>query len=496
MNDLFSRVFKKISRIAFPKVIVVGLDIQDRQIAGVVTVRKGDKTTPLSASLFEIPESAIVRGAVCDPEPIQNAIQTLLNAVPAKHTKFSAEPVFILSIPSHHLYAQTEIFPKMESVQLDEAIRLKIETSMPWPIEDTYSHWVATELPEKNETAVFIAAIDKKTLDEYLRMIVDKGWRVGACEFHLLSLATFIDQSNIKSFIFALLDEDGIEFGVFAFGTIIAHFLHTVEQGGSAKTILEDKIKQLTSYVEGDFGIKIDRIFIFNRSDQEDSLSEIKNITGIPTQLFTTETQSGMSDPRLLIAQGAAFRPYSTFESAVNLVPQELGGRYQENLLLKTVNLWTKILLVFSFSFVIAFGGVFWFLRHNSVDLRKNLQEATLILNRFIAQSQPLIHEAQSFNRLTRAFTMSKGIRTATGKQLGNILEILKDTGLSVTSLNSSENGIVTGIFQAPTRDAVMEFKRRMESNEGMPATVSIPLTDLSKDTNLSINAVIQFINP
>lgn len=490
MKEALEKILRKISRLVFPKFVLVGLDIQDKHVAGVATLRHGDKISILSSGVYDIPETSIEHGEISDPAPVRTGIKALLGTVPAQHFKFTVEPVFVLSIPSHKMYTETVVFPEMDAEELKNAVMLKAEASLPWPIEDAHIDWTSTYIPEKEEYIVFIVAVNKKTIRNYLQITSGERWRVGAIEFHILSLAKFVDQASVPSFIFALIDEDGIEFAVFFKGVVVAHFLHPVAGEEEAIKVLEGKIRQLTSFVESNLKFSIERIFVFDRVNREGVISSIHTITGIPTQPFLPDSRPAYSDPRLLIAHGAAFRPYAAADLSMNLIPSEFGGRYQENLSLRTLNLWIKILFVYTFSFLLAFASMFAFLKYQNATLSRDIQNQSAIFERLIPQSQPIIDEAQKFNALVDAFRAAKNLRTVTGKRIAAIIKISGETGVGATSLSSANDGIA-GVFTAPSRDSILEFKRRMESQK-IVTEVSIPLTDLAPEKNLTVNALLR----
>lgn len=491
MKVFFIKLIRQLTRLAFPKFMLAGIDIQDQHMAGVVTLRRGDKITIIASGVYDVPESAIVNGEVAEPNAVKANFRALLGAVPKSNFKFSLDPVFILSVPSHHLYTETAVFPPMDREELESAVKLKAEASLPWPLEETYFDWTSVSIPEKEQEVVFLAAVNKKTISNFLQVTSGEEWRVGAVEFHILSLAKFVDQGNVSSFVFALIDEDGIEFAVFLKGTIVAHSLHKVTGEEEITKVLESKIRQLTSHVEGNLGFSIDRIFVFDRVNREQVLSSIHTITGIPTQPFLPDSRPAYSDPRLLIAHGAAFRQYSEEDTSINLIPPEFGGRYQENLFLRTINLWIKILFVFAFSFLFAFAGMFAFLKYQNATLNRDIMNQSATFERLIPQSQPIIEEAREFNALVDAYYAAKNLNTAVGKKVGAIMKVAQETGVGISGLSYADGGI-SGTFSAPTRDTILEFKRRLEESK-IAEAVTIPLTDLSPEKNLTVNALLRF---
>src|SRR5271157_1549947 len=194
--NIFSKSLRYISRLVLPQAIVIGLDVQDRHLAAAATLRRGDATSVLASGVYELPEGAIVDGELADPAPFQRALTTFLLQVPARRFVNASEYVFILSIPPQHVYTETILLPPMTPRELADAVRLKLETSLPWGAGQAYVDWRTLPSADPKQTSTFIAAVAKVTLDTYLDAFQGQKWRIGAVEFHMLSLAKFLDPAR------------------------------------------------------------------------------------------------------------------------------------------------------------------------------------------------------------------------------------------------------------------------------------------------------------
>jgi len=320
---MFGKVLKFISNIVLPQIIVVGLDIEEDQIAGVARTNKYGVSTVVATNVFPLSKGAIVNGELKNPDELKEAVKALIKKIPTGEKELGAanEPIFVLSIPPNHLYTETVIIPSMSDEDLLQSVNLKIETSLPWPKDQSYSDWNKVAIDEERGVGAFIAGTSKPILDQYFKVFLENGWKVGACEFHLFSLARVINSAGEKPFIFVLIGEGGVELAVYAFGSIISHDFEVSLDAAKTSSLIEDKVRQLTSYVSSNYGVIVEKIFIFDRVQMEKTSSELSSVTGIPAQTFVPNDLMSGLEPKLFVAYEAAGRPYSSSEPALNLKP-------------------------------------------------------------------------------------------------------------------------------------------------------------------------------
>lgn len=483
MNFMFSIFFKFISKLVLPKIITVGIDIQDRHLVAVANSRIRSRNEVIASGVYELSEDAIENGELKNPETVRKAIKDFIAKIPSGRFKSSSERIFVLSIPPHHLYTETAFFPLMSDAELAEAIHLKIETSLPWPVDQAYFDWLVIPASGQKQIGVFIAAISRQVLNEYLKIFLEEKWVVGACEFHMLSLAKFINPNYFKSFLFALIDEDGIEFSVFSGGKILTHYLENVSSGGETQKILENKINNLINYIKGSFGIAVERVFIFDRIDSDCVLTNIQEKTGISAQALTP---SPHLDPRLFIAQGASLRSYEAVEASLNLLPPEFGGRYHENLFLKTFSLWFKIFSVFGFTLIIVFAAAAGFLWSQQSFFAKENTGLNSLFEKQLISAGPLLKKAGYFNKLAAA-VKTVPFHSASGDRLFIVKKEAEKNGLSFIDARLIEPRKIAISLLAPTRESALEFEKALKSNSGF-IDVNLPIAELSPEQDLNIH--------
>jgi len=475
------------ARIVLPRITVVGIDIQDRHIAAVASLRQLERGAQIASGIEEVPEAAIDDGRIIIVEPVAKAIHTLVQSIPISRLK--NEPVLVVSLPPHHIYTETALFPLMNERDLQEAVNLRLETSLPWPKAEIYVDWKRINIGDPKRIAVFVSAVHKPLFDQYLDIFIKGKWRVAAAEFHLISLARLIKVTTADPFIFILIDEDGAEFAIFYQGTMISHYLEKIA-GRPIQQVLSSQTKRLTSYAAGELGLKIGNVFLFDKIGIENQVTNLEKEVEVPVQFFSPP--AGL-DSRLFIAAGASQRRFGTPEEAINLIPIGSGGRYQENLILRTLGLWTNILLIFASILIVSFLGVFVFLNGQSQILFQENAALSNSLDRQFSQSRELIKNAERFNKLVA--TMSKGVslKSNIASKLEVINREIKNSGVEfrqARKLDASGPLILT-VF-APTRSQALDFKARLEATKEF-SSIQIPVTELVPENNLIFNASIAF---
>ncbi len=483
------RFFKFFSRIVLPRVIVIGFDIQDTHIAVVASLRKGDKVKPLASSVIDLPDEAIQNGEIKNPEMVRVALSKLINQMPAYlFNRLKGEPVFVLSIPPHHIYTETALFPLMNENDLGEAVRLKIETSLPWSLPDTYYDWIEVPVLDKGQKAVFISAASRHIIDDYLRVFLEIGWNVSACEFHMLSLASFLGKVNTP-FVFILQDEDGLECAFFCEGKITTHLLRKLRPDDDVNRVLKDQLRNIFVFAESNFNITPEEAYFCNRA------------TGIPLPSFIdSNTQLSVNpfpfpqdvDARFVIARGASEREYGVSETSLSLLPEESSGRFEENLLLKTMSLWSNIFLAFIVTFLLAFGALWAFAINEEKAVLKEIVNKRSLVEQQFANAQTLIESARAFNVLVNSAGASTGLTSHMGEKLSAINAQIEKSGVYFKSARMEEgNNQIIATFSSPSSQNISALKNYLEATKIFSSLI-VPVVPPTSSGDVTVDITLK----
>jgi len=98
-------------------------------------------------------------------------LQTLDEAVPL----LSADDEFVLGLPVSSVIAQRFRLPSVDPVEFPEMIRLQIEKSLPFPVDEVTSDFEVIEQSE-NESVVCAIAISNERLADVASPLLDRGY--------------------------------------------------------------------------------------------------------------------------------------------------------------------------------------------------------------------------------------------------------------------------------------------------------------------------------
>jgi len=125
-------------------------------------------------SIFIIPTSHgwnFVRSAEQNGSWTVRKLQTLDEAVPL----LSADDEFVLGLPVSSVIAQRFRLPSVDPTEFPEMIRLQIEKSLPFPVDEVTSDFELIEQSE-NESVVCAIAISNERLADVASPLLDRGY--------------------------------------------------------------------------------------------------------------------------------------------------------------------------------------------------------------------------------------------------------------------------------------------------------------------------------
>ncbi len=93
----------------------------------------------------------------------------------------------VMSIPVSHVYTRVMSLPNMNKKELDSAVQLEVEQSVPVPSKDLYYDYEITDTPDESNMLVRMVASPRAIVDSY----------VGVCD--LLGLDLSLVQTNIRA---------------------------------------------------------------------------------------------------------------------------------------------------------------------------------------------------------------------------------------------------------------------------------------------------------
>ena len=481
---MFSTLLKGIARIVVPKTVVVGIDVQDARVALFASISDSHLGTRAVSAAEVLPAGTVEGGEIKNPDVFFDVITKLMERVAT--SRYITEPIIVLSISPIHMYSELSLFPLMQAPNLAEAVRLRIETSLPWPLDGAYIDSHTVPMNDTHKVAVFIAGIEKRLLDPYFEIFRRGGWRIAVCEFHLLSLAHSMSpaqQGGGKGTrLLILIDDDCIEFGIFSNLELIAHANRKFEAGDDPQTKIGFEIRRLLAYAETEIGSKIENILLFDKKGIEAEIEKLHEEIHVPTQFLSVS-----ENPAFAVAFGASSRGLSYQNHDINFAPMGSGGRYEENLIVRTLGFWKNAILIFCSAMLAVSIGFYIFLNGEKHPLIAETKQLKNALGIQVQQAQPLLDRVQGFNELATTAAKAASERRRVADVVAVLVGAAPQTKVKILGIqkDQAEKNVMRIQVYAPTRDALIDFKSKMEAATRPSQT----LEDISRELSAQASA-------
>ncbi len=221
--------------LVYRKSSLMGLDIGSHN-AKLVQVRHGNKGVDVVAyGHVNFTAESVVEGIVVDPESLAKQIAPVLTS---SGSKFSAKKV-ATALPVAKVFTRTLQLPIMDKKDLEEAIRLEAEQSIPVPPTDLYMDYeiIGINKPEKGEphTDILMVAAPRAIVDSYVKLITALGLGIAAVEISLMSITRSVMAASNAQGPSLILDFGSISADLAVYDQVI-RFTGTIPVGGDQVT--------------------------------------------------------------------------------------------------------------------------------------------------------------------------------------------------------------------------------------------------------------------
>jgi hypothetical protein len=490
-----SNFLKGIARIVVPKTVVVGVDVQDTRVALFATISDSHTGKRVVSAAEALAPGIVTGGEIKNPDVFFDVIAKLMERVAT--SRYTTEPIIVLSISPVHMYSELSLFPLMQAPNLAEAVRLRVETSLPWPLDSAYVDSHTVPMNDTHKAAVFIAGIEKRILDPYFEVFRRGGWRIAVCEFHLLSLAhsmSPVQQGAEKGVrLLILIDDDCIEFGIFSNLELIAHVNRKFEGSDDPQAKIGFEIRRLLAYAETEIGSKIESILLFDKKGIEAEIEKLHEEIHVPTQFLSLS-----ENPAFAVAFGASSRGLSYQNHDINFAPMGSGGRYEENLIVRTLGFWKNAIIIFCAAMLAVSVGFYIFLNGEKHPLVAETKQLKNTLGIQVQQAQPLLDRVSGFNELATTAAKAGSERRRVAAVVAVLVDAASQTKVKILGVGKDqvEKPLLRIQAYAPTRDAMIDFKNKLEAATRPSATLEEISRELSVETSAaSVSGAVKYFS-
>jgi type IV pilus assembly protein PilM len=161
-----------------------GLDIGSQSVKAMQLETRGHKSTVLAYGSTSTDDAIMKGGVVTDVNAATKLVDDLL-ANKFKGTLTTNRVV--MSVPVSRVFTRVLNLPAMSKKELDSAVKLEVDQSVPVPSKDLYYDYEATDTADPKNIMVRMVAVPKSIIDSY----------TAVCD--LLGLDLAVIQTNIQA---------------------------------------------------------------------------------------------------------------------------------------------------------------------------------------------------------------------------------------------------------------------------------------------------------
>jgi len=188
--------------VQFPtlKIEAFGLDISDLSLKFLMLKKRGKKFSIVSFGESQIEPRIIEGGEVKDEEKLAKIIKEATKKVKTKYV--------VACLPEEKAFLQVIKMPIMSEEDLKSAIVFEAENYIPLPVNEVYldCEVVPPVYNHLKHLDVLLAAIPKKIVDPYLRVLKKAGLKPVAFEIESLAIARALIKDQMTTYPVLIID--------------------------------------------------------------------------------------------------------------------------------------------------------------------------------------------------------------------------------------------------------------------------------------------------
>ena len=443
----------------------------------ILSLSSGKKRVKNVASI-DVPAGLIKNYRVYD----SNGLSTLLKNS-WKKAGVKEKSVGIV-IPEFSTFTKNLQIPKLDTKDLDEAVRWQAQEFLPWSPRETILDWKIVK-EDKKSVDVLLVAIRKDILAGYVDTVAAAGLYPLVVEIPSLSLARIADpQANGKLILYSNLGEGIL---VVADGEKIL---------GSSVVPLgnqEELVKTASQIVKHYSQVNIEKVEIGGREVGAGLPKKLQEIVGKKVE-WIKHSITGLSneDTHLyLIPLSLQLKDPSepVDEHTINLLPPAWVKKYKSNK--HKVQIWSATLLItfivwFSFLAVL---GVYLFMQQQITTLK----EKGTTGQKVTPQQVEVIAQIKEINTVSDAVLKITSVSYSPQKILNSVYKATLP-GITITNYKVDlEVGKVQLRGVSVDRQALLDFKQLLEEQADF-SLVDIPISSFEGESDLEFTLEFSYL--
>lgn len=369
----------------------------------------------------------------------------------------------IVSVPADNSYSRIFSFPKsLAGEKLEETMKLTVGFQLPVKLEDIYLDWEKVETKDKEKNEIFLAAMPKTTINDYINVLNAAELKPVAIELHPQSFLRVMDLENDKTVLVKMMSKTSV--GIFIIKNRVLRFSRILPENFLDEAKLELEVRKITDFYESENG-PIAQSIKFGEPD------------------------------KWLISTGAATRgllPRSK-DTLISLMPIGTEQAYEFQKAVAFIEFLSSLAVGFAIFFSAAFLAI-WLLivsvqqqTLNQLEILSSLplpQDTVELENKALKFNTLVNFSSDIIKTLPRWSFVIEELRLKT-------LPAISLTNVSLSSTSETIN--IIGI--AKDRDQLNLFKKNLESST-LFREIILPLTNLEQEENIPFSISFKLKEP
>lgn len=492
-----------------PREDIAGLEVGDETLRLLLLREKGGKFFVLGSNEVDLPKGAASGGVIKSREKVVAAFKKLRSSGKPRRVK---TPNIIVSFGQKHIWSQVFDFPPLKDEELAAAVSLNAQSFSPIPWSESYIDWqkIPEGEPGRPEARIFVlvSMIRKQVIDPWLDVMKEAGFQVVALESKAASLSRFALFPSKKPRLLIYEETEGLVFAVFEQGFLYYeefiswHELNLRLGKDSSKReddalfkFLNLKIRQIENFIQTKFpghfpqgilmALKNEKTFskFKERLKEVDLEIELLELPLEKAPIKTTLWATCFGAAR----RGLIPRAQDTFNSLMPIGTEEAFFEAKRVAFVSALNLIISALFIF---YALIFGGSFLLLSYIENGITRSLE---------LQSRLPAPEDAAFLEEKTREINEQSAKIIQIQEQTFSNVAFLRDLnqvrapGIIIKTVSHNIiNGATNLAGEAATREALLEYKRRLESSPGF-SDVAVPIQTFGARENIPFSITLKY---
>lgn len=442
-----------------------------------------------------LPQGVIVNGVLVN----SGALALALKSFHQNNRDVFKSKYVILAIPATQTYMDVMKFPPLGLDQVEESIKLNLNTKTLFPLEEqgVYFDWQSAPSKDTYHREILLGLAPRKTVQDYLEACEKAGLEPLAFETPPFSLSRALENFKDKTGLLIRVLSEGVECSIIS-GTNLRFCRFTpmpqMENMEAFKTFLKDEASRVISFymMENPHETAITSVVLLAYFDQKKDIADhlAKELSlSVENARFILGSQVGDADAA---AYGARLRGLikRDDDTLISLMPVGTEETYRKRRFLSYVSLWSDIVTSTALLLVVVFGATWFFLDITSKKAAEQLSQSSAH-SAMTDQIDALEAQASAFNATVAAIAGAEQSIFPWSSLISKIMPALRHDKITLTNVNMpSPDGAIRISIVAANRDAAISFRKALLANV-LFATVQTPPLGINDRENIAQSITI-----